>query len=183
MMLRATISHLIIPPKILTRIPSRRESSRMISNAAVIDSLSAPPPMSRKFAGSPPYNLITSIVAIAKPAPLTKQPMFPSKSTYESPCSCALTSTSDSSEMSLRSSLHGCLNAAFSSKLTFASKATIDPFPSLTRGFISIIEQSFSVNRDASLTIISANELREVPDSPRESPREWATSSLRPSDG
>jgi len=29
------------------------------------------------------------MVAIAKPAPLTRQPMFPSKATYESPASAA----------------------------------------------------------------------------------------------
>ena len=34
----------------------------------------------QKFAGLPP-NLIISIVAMAKPAPLTKQPMLPSKLT------------------------------------------------------------------------------------------------------
>ena len=38
----------------------------------------APPPTSKKFAGSSPYNLIISIVAIARPAPLTMQPMLPS---------------------------------------------------------------------------------------------------------
>ena len=59
----------------------------------------------------------------------------------------------------------------------------MSPFPSLTRGLISIIEQSFSVNKEARLTIISVNELQDFPDRPRESPREFATSSLRPSDG
>ena len=38
-------------------------------------------PMSRKFAGSPPANLMPSIVAIARPAPLTMQPMSPSSAT------------------------------------------------------------------------------------------------------
>ena len=41
----------------------------------------APPPMSRKFAGSPPASLIMSSVAIARPAPLTMQPMSPSRPT------------------------------------------------------------------------------------------------------
>lgn len=32
----------------------------------------------KKLAGEPPYNEIMSIVAMAKPAPLTKQPILPS---------------------------------------------------------------------------------------------------------
>ena len=39
----------------------------------------APPPTSRKLAGSPPNSLIVSIVAIARPAPLTRPPMLPSR--------------------------------------------------------------------------------------------------------
>ena len=39
----------------------------------------APPPTSRKFAGSPPANLIISIEAIAKPAPLIMLPILPSR--------------------------------------------------------------------------------------------------------
>ena len=39
--------------------------------AAATFSFEAPPPTSKKFAGSFPYNLIISIVAIANPAPLT----------------------------------------------------------------------------------------------------------------
>ncbi len=38
----------------------------------------APPPTSRKLAGCPPASLMVSIVPIARPAPLTRQPMFPS---------------------------------------------------------------------------------------------------------
>ena len=41
----------------------------------------APPPISKKFAGSPPANFIVSIVAIAKPAPLTMQPISPVRPT------------------------------------------------------------------------------------------------------
>ena len=41
-------------------------------------SLDAPPPTSKKLAGSFPYNLIISMVAIANPAPLTIQPILPS---------------------------------------------------------------------------------------------------------
>jgi hypothetical protein len=37
----------------------------------------APPPQSRKLAGSPPLSLMMSMVAIARPAPLTKHPIDP----------------------------------------------------------------------------------------------------------
>ena len=40
--------------------------------------LVAPPPTSRKLAGSPPSCWMMSIVAIARPAPFTMQPMLPS---------------------------------------------------------------------------------------------------------
>ena len=56
-------------------------SFKIILKAASTRDASAVPPTSRKFAGSPPACLIKSIVAIAKPAPLTIQPTFPSKST------------------------------------------------------------------------------------------------------
>ena len=45
----------------------------------------APPPTSRKLAGSPPLSLTASIVAIARPAPLTMQPILPSSFTKEMP--------------------------------------------------------------------------------------------------
>ena len=51
----------------------------MIWNAAVTFSVVGPPPTSRKLAGSPPYSLMMSMVAMAKPAPLTMQPMSPSE--------------------------------------------------------------------------------------------------------
>ena len=38
----------------------------------------APPPTSRKLAGSPPNSLMVSMVDMARPAPLTRQPMLPS---------------------------------------------------------------------------------------------------------
>ena len=49
-----------------------------IFKAAETFSFEAPPPTSKKLAGSFPYNLIMSIVAIANPAPLTIQPILPS---------------------------------------------------------------------------------------------------------
>ena len=52
----------------------------LVHPAATV-SFVAPPPTSRKFAGSVPASLITSIVAMAKPAPLTIHPMSPSSLT------------------------------------------------------------------------------------------------------
>ncbi len=45
--------------------------------ASVTWSLLAPPPTSRKLAGSPPWYLMMSMVLMARPAPLTRQPMLP----------------------------------------------------------------------------------------------------------
>ena len=53
-------------------------SERIILKPFETVSLFAPPPTSKKFAGSPPASLIISIVAIANPAPLTMQPTLPS---------------------------------------------------------------------------------------------------------
>ena len=78
---RATRSHLTIPPKIFTRIAFTLGSFNINLKAVSTRAASAVPPTSRKFAGSPPACLIKSIVAIARPAPLTIHPTFPSKST------------------------------------------------------------------------------------------------------
>src|SRR5712671_1506268 len=74
----AMTSQRMIPPKMLTSIPSTFGSLRINLKAVATRSRVAPPPTSRKFAGLPPCNLMMSIVAIAKPAPLTMQPMLPS---------------------------------------------------------------------------------------------------------
>ncbi len=140
------MSQRMMPPKMLTRIPFTRGSSMMIPNAVVTCSSVAPPPTSRKFAGSPPYSLMTSIVDIASPAPLTRQPMFPSNLTYERPASFARTSVGSSSERSRNSTMSGCRNSALSSNPTFASKRTIRSSSVRTIGLISTIEQSFSTN-------------------------------------
>ena len=57
--------------------------------AAATLSAFAPPPTSRKFAGSPPARLMRSIVVIASPAPLTMQPIVPSSLMNDRPCSRA----------------------------------------------------------------------------------------------
>src|SRR5262245_10811216 len=75
----ARTSQRMIPPKILIKTPRTLASERMILKAWATLSLVAPPPTSRKLAGSPPQSLIISIVAMAKPAPLTMHPMLPSK--------------------------------------------------------------------------------------------------------
>ena len=67
----AIASHLTIPPKIFTKIAVTFGSLVMSSNADSIACDVAPPPQSRKLAGCPPLSLIMSIVAIARPAPLT----------------------------------------------------------------------------------------------------------------
>ena len=54
--------------------PIRRSAAAIASGLFAV-------PMSRKFAGSPPANLMPSIVAIARPAPFTRQPMSPSSAT------------------------------------------------------------------------------------------------------
>src|SRR3954453_13746459 len=68
----------MMPPKILIRIAFTFLSLRMMRNAFLTCSALAPPPTSRKFAGSPPASLTMSIVAIARPAPLTMQRPLPS---------------------------------------------------------------------------------------------------------
>jgi len=50
----------------------------MILKAAVMVSLLAAPPTSRKFAGEPPQSFSRSMVDIARPAPLTMQATLPS---------------------------------------------------------------------------------------------------------
>ena len=69
------------PPKIFTNTTLTSGSANI--NLKALDTLScvAVPPTSRKLAGDPSKYLIVSIVPIAKPAPLTMQPIFPSKDT------------------------------------------------------------------------------------------------------
>src|SRR5690606_36123668 len=50
----AITSHFMMPPKMLTRMPLTAGSAVMILKAAVTFSFDAPPPTSRKFAGSAP---------------------------------------------------------------------------------------------------------------------------------
>src|SRR5687768_3055123 len=74
----ASTSQRRIPPKMLMSTALTFLSAIRIRKAFLICSAFAPPPTSRKFAGSPPASLMMSIVAIARPAPFTMQPIFPS---------------------------------------------------------------------------------------------------------
>jgi hypothetical protein len=71
----------MMPPKMLTRMAFTFGSLVRILSAVVTCSAVAPPPTSRKLAGEPPCSLMMSIVAIARPAPFTMQPMEPSSPT------------------------------------------------------------------------------------------------------
>ena len=97
---RATSSPRVMPPKMLTRIAFTFGSARMRRIAAVTLSARAPPPMSRKFAGSPPARFTRSIVVIASPAPLTMQPIVPSSLMKLRPASRASMSVGSSSSRS-----------------------------------------------------------------------------------
>ena len=74
----ASTSQRRMPPKMLISTALTLVSDIRMRNAFLICSALAPPPTSRKFAGSPPASLMMSIVAIARPAPLTMQPIVPS---------------------------------------------------------------------------------------------------------
>src|SRR5487761_2291205 len=71
----ATQSQRLIPAKMLTRMAFTFLSESTRRKASATRSGEAPPPTSRKLAGSPPAYLIMSMVAMASPAPLMMQPM------------------------------------------------------------------------------------------------------------
>ncbi|EDZ71910.1 hypothetical protein AWRI1631_74630 [Saccharomyces cerevisiae AWRI1631] len=109
----------------------------------------APPPQSKKFAGSPPFNLMTSIVAIAKPAPLTKHPMLPFNLTKFKSYFFALTSSGSSCDKSLQEYIFSCLNDALSSNPNLASVHMILWVGSCSislKGLISTCVASLSMN-------------------------------------
>lgn len=67
----AIASHRTIPPKMLTKTAVTFGSLVIRSKADLIAAGVAPPPTSRKLAGLPPLSLMISMVAMARPAPLT----------------------------------------------------------------------------------------------------------------
>lgn len=73
-----SINYLAIPAKMFTKIDSTFGSWSMIFSAAITCSSVALPPTSKKLAGLPPWLEIKSIVAMARPAPLTMHPILPS---------------------------------------------------------------------------------------------------------
>ena len=79
LMPRAIISQSTIPPKMLTKMTFTFGSLVIILNASKTPCSCTPPPRSKKLAGSPPSNFTMSMVAMASPAPLTKQPISPSR--------------------------------------------------------------------------------------------------------
>src|ERR1700676_3009728 len=74
----ASTSQRRMPPKILMKTARTAGSLSRMRNAFFTCSAEAPPPTSRKFAGDPPAYLMMSMVAIARPAPLTMQATLPS---------------------------------------------------------------------------------------------------------
>ena len=67
-----------MPPNTLMKTAFTLGSEDRMRKAFSICSGEAPPPTSRKLAGSPPASLTMSMVAMARPAPLTMQPTLPS---------------------------------------------------------------------------------------------------------
>jgi hypothetical protein len=101
--------------------------------------------MSKKFAGSLPYYIIRSIVAIANPAPLTRHAIFPSKQILFRLYADTSTSLGSSSPVSCDCAMSGCRMSALSSKLTVQSMAEECPSFVKTNGLISINEQSLEM--------------------------------------
>src|SRR6266851_8165720 len=74
----ASTSQRRMPPKILMNTAFTSGSLMRMRKAFFTCSAEAPPPTSRKFAGEPPAYLMMSMVAMARPAPLTMQATLPS---------------------------------------------------------------------------------------------------------
>src|SRR5579859_1743571 len=140
----AIVSHRMMPPNMLTRIPLTAGFFSISLNASVTFCVVAPPPTSRKFAGSAPNSLMVSIVAMASPAPFTKQPMLPLSEMYDKSNFDASISAGSSSSRSRIATMSGCRNKALESKLNFASSARTLPSPVKIRGLISANEASHS---------------------------------------
>mmetsp|Transcript_48131 Transcript_48131/g.75165 ORF Transcript_48131/g.75165 Transcript_48131/m.75165 type:complete len:304 (-) Transcript_48131:184-1095(-) len=142
MMPWATVAQLTIPPKMLTRIPSTLGSELRILKAATTWGVLTPPPRSKKFAGSPPWSLMMSMVAIASPAPLTRQAMLPSRLMKFKSNLAASTSNTSSWEVSRWSWISFWRNSAFSSNPTLASTQQISSLVVSMKGLTSTMVQS-----------------------------------------
>ena len=138
----ATRSQRTIPPKMLIKIAFTFGSFMIILKPASTVCAFAVPPTSKKLAGSPPLNLIISIVAIARPAPFTIQPTLPSSFTkfrLNSPASTSVGSSSDTSRIASKSAWR---MSALSSIFILQSTAMIFSSDVLKSGLISSIPQS-----------------------------------------
>src|SRR5437762_2129390 len=143
---RATSSPRVMPPKMLMRMALTLGSLRMIRNAAATLSALAPPPMSRKLAGSPPASLTRSMVVMASPAPLTMQPMLPSSLMKLMPASRAAVSDGSSSLRSRMRSMSACRASPESSSTILASSAVSRPSSVIARGLIAARSPSVPTN-------------------------------------
>src|SRR5690606_4249037 len=146
MMPSAIRSQRTMPPKMFTSTAFTLSSDRMILNASVTRSRVAPPPTSRKLAGKPPFSLIRSMVAMARPAPFTMQPMLPSSATWLSSHSAARRARSSSWLGSSIAFSFGWRYRALPSILILASRQCRLPSLVITSGFTSSSARSLSSN-------------------------------------
>src|SRR5207253_3072952 len=125
---RATSSPRVMPPKMLMNTPRTFGSSSTISSALRAFSALAPPPMSRKFAGSPPCCLTRSSVFMVNPAPFPMHPTVPSRCTYVSPLRRA-SAPSGSSPLE-PSALWSAAISAATSRWRYSAFSSISSLPS-----------------------------------------------------
>mmetsp|Transcript_9635 Transcript_9635/g.30531 ORF Transcript_9635/g.30531 Transcript_9635/m.30531 type:complete len:260 (+) Transcript_9635:555-1334(+) len=142
----AMVSHFMMPPKMLMSTDLTFGSFLRMVRAAFTCPSVAPPPTSRKLAGEPPCMVIMSNVAMARPAPLTRHPMDPSRPIKLRSCLDASTSRGSSSVVSRMAKISSWRNDALSSKASFASKETMSPSGVSTNGLISTCVQSLASN-------------------------------------
>lgn len=83
-----------------------------------------------------------SIVAMARPAPFTKQAMSPSRATYWRSKSLASASRGSSSHGSRIAAIRGCRKSALSSNVILASSARTRPESVIASGLISASERN-----------------------------------------
>src|SRR5688572_22994151 len=143
----ASTSQRRMPPKMLMKMARTALSDSRIRKAAFTFSVLAPPPTSRKFAGSPPADLTLSTVAMASAAAFTMQPMSPSSAMYERSCLAASVSRGSSSEGSRNSRRSAWRKSPLSSTDTFASSAIKSPASVTISGLHSTSEQSHSTRQ------------------------------------
>ena len=142
----AIMSHFMMPPKMLTRIAFTFGFVSMILNASVTFSVGRAAADVEEVRRLAAEELDVSIVAIASPAPLTRQPMLPSSEMYDRSNFDASISAGSSSSRSRIATMSGWRNSALSSKLIFASSATTLPSPVTISGLISASDASVSSN-------------------------------------